>query len=72
MEDTAVCPGTGNHDCLLENSEIRGYFCKLVQGRELECGIKLKMKVTLAAKLLIVAWPPMKTSHKFEASCFSG
>ena len=42
------------------------------QGRELECGIKLKMKVKLAAKLLVVAWTLMKTGQKFEASCFSG
>jgi len=55
-----------------KNSEIRGYFSKLIQGRELECGIRLKMKVKLAAKLLIVAWTLMKTGEKFEASCFSG
>jgi transposase len=55
-----------------KNSEIRGYFSKLIQGRELERGIKLKMKVKLAAKLLVVAWTLMKTGQKFEASCFSG
>lgn len=55
-----------------KNSQIRGYFSKLIQGRELECGIKLKMKVKLAAKLLVVAWTLMKNRQKFEASCFSG
>ncbi len=55
-----------------KNSEIRGYFSKLIHGRELECGIRLKMKVKLAAKLLVVAWTLMKTGQKFQASCFSG
>jgi Transposase and inactivated derivatives len=55
-----------------KNSEIRGYFSKLIKGRELECGIRLKMKVKLAAKLLVVAWTLMKTGQEFEASCFSG
>lgn len=55
-----------------KNSEIRGYFSKLIQGRELECGIRLKMKVKLAAKLLVVAWTLMKTGQKFQASCFTG
>ena len=54
-----------------KNSVIRGHFSKLIQGRELERGIKLKMKVKLAAKLLVVAWTLMKTGQKFEASCFS-
>jgi transposase len=48
------------------------HYSKLIQGRELECGIKLKMKVKLAAKLLVVAWTLMKSRQKFEASCFSG
>ncbi len=55
-----------------KNSQIRGYFSKLIEGRQLECGIKLKMKVKLAAKLLVVAWTLMKTRTKFEASCFNG
>lgn len=54
-----------------KNSEIRGYFSKLIQGRELECGIRLKMKVKLAAKLLVVAWTLMKTRQKFKASYFT-
>jgi transposase len=34
-----------------KNPAVRSYFSGLIQGRELERGIKLKMKVKLAAKL---------------------
>ncbi|HXE96278.1 MAG TPA: IS110 family transposase [Dongiaceae bacterium] len=54
-----------------KNSSIRGYFSKMVKGRELECGIMLKMRVKLAAKLLVVAWTLMKTKEKFKASYFT-
>ena len=53
-----------------KSSSIRGYFAKLIKGRELECGIMLKMKVKLAAKLLVVAWTLMKTKENFKASYF--
>lgn len=53
------------------NPGIRSYFIKLVKGRELERGINLKMKVKLAAKLLIVAWTLMKTREQFKSSCFA-
>src|SRR5512136_1736853 len=54
------------------NPDIRSYFSKLLKGRELERGIKLKMKVKLAAKLLVVAWTLMKRREQFKASCFGG
>jgi transposase len=54
------------------NPDIRTYFSKLIKGRELERGINLKMKVKLAAKLLVVAWTLMKKREKFKASCFAG
>jgi len=54
------------------NPGIRGYFSNLLKGRELERGIKLKMKVKLAAKLLVVAWTLMKRREQFKPSCFSG
>lgn len=53
-----------------KNSDIRSYFSKLLKGRELERGINLKMKVKLAAKLLIVAWTLMKTGEQLNPSCF--
>lgn len=55
----------------VSNPDIRSYFCKLIKGRELERGINLKMKVKLAAKLLVVAWTLMKRKEQFKASCFS-
>jgi transposase len=54
------------------NPGIRSYYSNLLKGRELERGIKLKMKVKLAAKLLIVAWTLMKRKEHFKASCFTG
>jgi len=54
------------------NPVIRTYFSKLIKGRELERGINLKMKVKLAAKLLVVAWTLMKSREHFKPSCFSG
>lgn len=53
------------------NPGIRSYFSELLKGREFERGIKLKMKVKLAAKFLVVAWTLMKTKEQFKASCFS-
>jgi transposase len=54
------------------NPDIRTYYSNLLKGRELERGIKLKMKVKLAAKLLIIAWTLMKRKEHFKASCFTG
>jgi transposase len=54
------------------NPIIRSYFGKLIKGRELERGINLKMKVKLAAKLLVVAWTVMKRREQYKSSCFSG
>ncbi len=54
------------------NPVIRTYFSKLIRGRELERGINLKMKVKLAAKLLVVAWTLMKKREPFNPSCFTG
>lgn len=54
------------------NPVIRSYFSRLIKGRELERGIQLKMKVKLAAKLLVVAWTLMKRREQFDPSCFSG
>jgi len=56
----------------VKNPDIRSYYSKLLKGRELERGIKLKMKVKLAAKLLVVAWSLMKSKEQFKSSCFIG
>ncbi len=44
------------------------YFTEKVSGREKERGIKLKMRVKLAAKLLIIAWTLMKERSDFDPS----
>ncbi len=49
---------------------IRSYFTRLLKGRELERGIKLKMRVKLAAKMLVVAWTLMKHKEVFDSDYF--
>jgi transposase len=48
------------------NTYFRAYFHKLLQGREREKGIRTKMRVKLATKLLIVAWTLMKKNESFD------
>lgn len=42
------------------------YFTNKLRGREREKGIKTKMKVKLAAKLLVIAWSLMKKEEPFN------
>ena len=42
------------------------YFTNTLKGREKERGIKIKMRVKLAAKLLVIAWTIMKTKKAFD------
>jgi transposase len=53
-----------------KDAVIRTYFTRLLKGRELERGIKLKMRVKLAAKLLVVAWTLMKRCEAFDSDHF--
>lgn len=53
------------------NPTIRSYFSGLIKGRECERGIKMKMKVKLAAKMLVIAWTLMKRKEQFNPSCFT-
>lgn len=53
-----------------KNEAIRSYFTRSLKGRELERGIKMKMHVKLAAKLLVVAWTLMKNNETFDSDCF--
>jgi transposase len=55
-----------------KNPTVRTYFSKLLKGREFERGINLKMKVKLAAKMLVIAWTLMKRNETFKPSCFMG
>jgi transposase len=45
---------------------FRTYFTKLIRGRERERGIKTKMCVKLAAKMLVIAWTLMKKRQVFD------
>ena len=47
------------------------YFTNQLRGREREPGIKTKMRVKLAAKLLIIAWTLMKKKEPFNADYLS-
>jgi len=47
------------------------YFAELIRGRERERGIKTKMRVKLAAKMLIIAWTLMKKNELFDPDCFN-
>jgi hypothetical protein len=42
------------------------YFTRLLRGRERERGIKTKMKVKLAAKMLKISWMLMKKQEAFD------
>jgi transposase len=42
------------------------YYTNKLRGREREKGIKTKMKVKLAAKMLIIAWTLMKRKESFD------
>ena len=45
---------------------FRTYFTKLLRGRERERGIKTKMHVKLAVKMLVIAWTLMKKREVFN------
>ena len=42
------------------------YFTEKIRGREKEKGIKIKMRVKLAAKMLVIAWTLMKNKEPFN------
>lgn len=48
------------------NQEFIDYFTKLLKGREKERGIKTKMRVKVAAKMLIIAWTLLKKGGIFQ------
>ena len=43
-----------------------GYYTDKLRGREREPGIKIKVRVKLAAKLLLIAWALMKKKEFFN------
>jgi transposase len=49
-----------------KNQHFIAYYTNKLRGREKEKGIKIKMRVKLAAKLLIIAWTLMKKKEPFN------
>ena len=50
----------------VRNKAFVTYFTSQLRGRERERGIKTKMRVKLAAKMLVIAWTLMKTKTAFD------
>ena len=48
-------------------AEFKAYFKHILTGREKERGIKTKMRVKVAAKMLVIAWTLMKTRQAYKA-----
>jgi transposase len=49
-----------------QNREMMIYYTNRIRGRERETGIHTKMRVKLAAKLLVIAWTLMKKKEPFN------
>jgi transposase len=54
------------HVASTRNRDFIGYFTRMLRGRQRERGIKTKMKVKLAAKMLKIAWTLMKRHEAFD------
>ncbi len=50
----------------LKNRDVMIYYTNKIRGREKEKGIHIKMRVKLAAKLLVIAWTLMKKKEPFN------
>ena len=50
----------------VKNKYFIGYYTHTLRGREREKGIKTKMRVKLAAKMLVIAWTLMKKTEPFD------
>ena len=48
-------------------AEFKVYFKRILKGREKERGIKTKMRVKVAAKMLVIAWTLMKTNQPYKS-----
>jgi hypothetical protein len=48
------------------NRHFMNYYTATLVGRQQERGIKTKMRVKLAAKLLVIAWTLMKKKEPFD------
>jgi transposase len=50
----------------VQNRDVMVYYTNKLRRRERENGIQIKMRVKLAAKLLVIAWTLMKKREKFN------
>jgi transposase len=50
----------------VKNRDVMIYYTNKIRGRERETGIHVKMRVKLAAKLLMIAWTLMKKKEAFD------
>jgi len=50
----------------VQNRDVMIYYTNKIRGREREKGIHTKMRVKLAAKLLVIAWTLMKKKEAFN------
>ncbi len=55
----------------LNNKDFIAYFTNKLKGRAKEKGIGIKMRIKLAAKLLIIAWTLMKKKEVFDPACLN-
>ena len=55
----------------IRNPHFMVYFTEKLRGREREPGIKTKMRVKLAAKMLVIAWTIMKRKEPFDPFCLN-
>lgn len=53
------------------NENFRRIYHRMLKGREAERGIRTKMRVKLAAKMLIIAWTLMKKNEVFDPAYLS-
>jgi transposase len=51
------------------NHHFMTYFTGQLKGSEREKGIGTKMRVKLAAKMLVIAWTLMKKKEMFDPGC---
>jgi len=51
-----------------KNEYFIRYYSKMLRGRDREKGIKTKMRVKLAAKMLVIAWTLMKKREPFDTA----
>ena len=53
------------------NSGFRALYSRYLSGREKERGIRTKMRVKLATKMLVIAWTLMKNDTNFNPHLLS-